>query len=691
MARRKFKDSATGKVYEVDVDENGNETPVVAPASIADGSKVKFQAPQIPLKIPAKQTILDAPSIPTQEEQFGKPPSAMDQLTMGGGLVGGLLSGGTATGAAAVIRSLLMSGAGTTLGNLVGQTVSSKEEQAASPEKFGVGAAYEEGAKDIAINATLGGALRAGSKVLPFAKKVVTTGPVEAIKDALFNSKIVMPKNAKGQIQQMQLPETMAAIQAAPEVPFTTGMVTKDSMAEDLLAPYMKAKARQAASEANLATAKALLSEDSLAKQGARGASRTQQLRKAWATRENKAYDAVDEIAKTVQGNAAPASVVKKPGMVTEMDANGLPVQVPGMIEEKIPAKVVTGPIRLFDSNEYATNTIKELEANNELIKNDPVLASASNRLINTLKAFTTEKVISYDAARTAQRDLNSLLKGNLNSVTGNDTNRRLTLLKNSLDSDVKKTMEIEWPDGAAEKFQKALDVTRARGNVFTDEINKRVQESTGRGAIPESFYQGAFVNASTAKEVAKAGGVRNAQKAFIGQFQGKYENAMNRTFDGATALAEWGKPATQEVAKELMNSEQRQAYEYFLRRAEVIQGNPSHIGQLALAGSEANAMLGTANDIATLPTNVSSLFSRAGGKLMAIIGMRKFAENVLLNPAKAREAARLITTQAGRPGGDSAAWKFITAANLGEIMLRNEKGEEVIYDTQTGEASKIN
>jgi len=691
MARRKFKDSATGQIHEVDVDEAGNETPIVAAASIADGTKVKFEAPQVPYKVPGKQAIMNAPGIPTQEETFGKPPTAMEQLTMGGSLLGGALGGGAPAGAAAIIRSLLMSGSGATLGNLIGQTVASKEEQAANPENFGVGAAFGAGAQDVAVGAGFGAGLKGLSLLPGIAKNVSQYGLRGMFNDMAFGSKAVIPKDYEGRVRDMYDPATRKAINEGLDkgVDFTVGQVTGKSELENLLAKDTKILRTREAGAQNKATVGNLLTGKTGAELGQEGVKNTRAVRKAQGAAESAAQEKVSAIAKTVVGNSAPARIEKVPGMITQMDANGLPVRVPGMIEKSIPATTVEGPISLFQTKDLANDALTTLSSKLELVKGDPVLSSKLNSVINTLSSFKDQAVVGYESIKQARTELGSLLKGTFGSLTNPNETRILTNLRTAITKDMEDSIDKVWGADALKAWKTANRLTQRRAGISTEGMDERVQRSTRTDAVPESFFDGAFNDASTAKLVKRNAGPAVTQQAYVRQFYDRFADNLGGTYRGRQALEEWGKADNQEVAKVLMPKEQREAFEYFLRRAAILEDTPTHVGQLSLAGAEINAALGTAKGAAAIPTKITDLFNMSSGKFIAILSGRQFAEKVLSNAAKAREASRLITTQAGRPGGDSAAWKFITGANMGEILIRNSQGEEVIYDPKTGKAFK--
>ena len=672
-----------------------------APASIADGTKVKFEAPQVPYeapqvpyKVPGHEAIMNRPVSPTREEMFGKAPTTQQQAAMFGSLVGGAASGGLgmAPGIMAGIRSALMSGAGAGTGDYIAQQFASPEERAANPENFGLGAALETGAMDAGINSIFGSGAKIASKIPGMVKSAWDAGTVRGLfNDMAFRSKAVIPKDYEGKVRDMYKPADRAAINEGMDqgVKFTVGQVTGKAELENLLARDSKILATQAAREQNKATIKSLLPTKSRAELGEEGVTTTLKTKEALSNAEGAAHTKVSEIAKTVIGNSAPARVEKVPGIVTQMDASGFPVRVPGMIEQEIPAATVEGPIYLFRTNDLATKASEMLSGKLELVKEIPELSLELKNAIATLDAVANQQVVGYEAAKEARTKLGAALKGTFGSLVNTNEIRILQNLRAELTKDMGDSIDKLWPSGSLTAWKRANTLTERRTNIATPGMNERVQGSTRADAVPESFFEGAFENASTAKLVRRNAGPAVTQQAFVRQFYDKFADNLGGNYKGGQALEAWGKEANQEVAKAVMPGEARKAFEYFLRRAAILESDPSHMGQLSVAGAEINAALGTAKGAAAIPTKITDLFNMSSGKFIAIMSGRQFAEKILTNPAKAREATRLITTQAGRPGGDSAAWKFITAANLGEIIIRNTNGEEVVHNTETGETFK--
>lgn len=669
-------------------EEDGSLVKVEKSTSINDGTISKFEGPKVPFRVPGRQAIMDTPVNP-DPGTFGaatpsvpgsailpNPANIKDNMTMAGSIGAGLV-GGPAGAVGAITRSAI----GTMLGNTVGQVMDS----ARTGKDFSLGEVITEGAVDAGVNTLLGGFGTIASKAIPLARAIKKRGFKEAMSDAILDTKMFKSRNAAGKIVEPISNETRAAINAAPQVPFTVGMVTDKTLAEEVLTPALAKQARDVAAAENLKTIEKFVPTADRDVVGKAAVKRVEAIRRAYSRAEKAAYGKVDEIAK---------NHVKT--FQTGVDRQVIPAKVDPATLRTIPKRVVEtpitetieGPINIGEVKTFAQENLGKLRDTIEVLGAGSPLAPKVKQLEKTLAGFENKDVIPYATARDIQAQINEVLRSNDSGVLPDNSTRILRNLKAKLDDDVLKSMEIDWPTGSREAFQKALDTTKSRGEVITEGINNAVISGN---KVPETFFNDAFKSATQARETVRAAGRNRTSKEFVRQFTDKFWNKPEKTFDGAQALAEWGKVKNSEVAKVVLNKEQRQAMDQFFRRAGVISGDPSNIGVLALGTQEANAGIGTVRDLAGAAGNPLKLFT--GGsllKLTAIVGGRQFSEKVLLNPAKARQASRLLGMKSTRPEAKSLARAFILGGGIGEVILRADNGEEVKYNPDTGESVKL-
>lgn len=685
MARRKFKDSATGQIHEVDVDEAGNETPIVAPASIADGTKVKFEAPQVPYKVPGKQAILDQPSVGElgtfKAVSPGIPGSSIlpdprnikQNLTTAGSMAAGMV-GGPAGFAASIGRGAL----GAMLGNVAGQGA----EMTQNDKDFSLGEMADAGGEDAFYSTVLG---KAGRILGPLIKNIGRG------KDAAGNSRAGKAIAAKlmswmgetdsaGNRIDPFTPEIRAALSGpeAKKIPFTSGMLLGNRYPEELLAPGLSAKATEAAQAANLETVQKYLPSGSTAQTGASGVASSTAVRKSLGNVEKQAYGEIKNLAeKTVVDIPLPPKTIS----TGVLDAKGNPIT---RVEPQ--SVKIVGPINVGEVKTFANENLKDLQESLNLVSGSPTLSAKMKSLVSTLETFSNTNVISYKQADSTRATLNKILQDQDSGLLKGNPERLISELKSKLDLDIIASMDMgKWPAGSSDAYRAAMEATRQRGAIITKAVNKRVKAAR---AVPEKFFQGAFNDATTARETAQVAGLEPTQKEYVRQFIDPFLNKGTGAFEGGAAMEAWTKTANSEVAGALLTKNQREGIEQFFRRASVISGDAGNV--LTIKNRDIATSVGSARDFTNAIGSPGKLFTNAALKISVRLGGKQFAEKVLLNPATARKAARLLTMKGTRPEAHSEARNFILGGNLGEIVLRAGNGEEVLYDTETGEASKI-
>lgn len=686
-----------GKLYKIGNDlyrreEDGSLVEVPKSASINDGTISKFEAPKVPFRVPGRQAIMGEPEdlSVTGSKGIGATPmapligesldllipkNAKAALTTSGSL---LATGGTGGALATIGRSAL----GTMLGNTAGQVL----EGVKNPEQeFSLGEVFAEGAVDAGVNSLLGGLGTIAGKAIPLASAIKKRGFKEAMSDAILDTKMFKSRNAAGKVVDMYTPETRAAINAAPDVPMTIGMVTGQTLPEQVLTPTLAKQARDVAAAENLKTIEKFMPKVDRAAAGKAAVKRTEEVRKALGEAEKLAYKKVDNIAK--QHVKTFQTGVERQVIPAKVDPTTLRT-IPARTVEAPVKETIEGPINIGEVKMYAQQNLGKLRDVIDTLGASSPLAPKLKQVEKTLSGFENRDVIPYTTAREIQAQINGVLRSKDSGILPDNSTRILRDLKSKLDKDVIASMEMDWPKGSVQAFQDALKTTESRGNVITANINKAVKQ--GR-KVPETFFNDAFKTATQARETVRVAGKEATAQEFTRQFTDKFWNKPEKAFDGAQALAEWGKVKNSEVAKVVLNKEQRQAMDQFFRRAGAISGDPSNIGVLALGTQEANAGIGTVRDLAGAAGNPLKLFT--GGsllKLTAIVGGRQFSEKVLLNPAKARQASRLLGMKSTRPEAKSLARAFILGGGIGEIILRADNGEEVKYNPDTGESVKL-
>lgn len=697
MADPKTRYQLDGVTYEEQPDGSFTKvTPATKPASIADGKISGFKAPKAPVSIPAREKILGepptmgeiaTPSIPgsgilagaqsllTPE---GRKSAAQQGISLGASMIPG---GG-------FFANLAKSAIGATGGNIVGQALEGKPE-------LDLGETAQEGLLDIGANLVLGGIPFVGAQAYkaskPFIRNVQKYGTKEALARALAASPVIRPEMQAGQyidpLRERNVAPGMTtreAITAGGDVPMSVGSATGSKtmqFMESLLAPDAAQVLRQEGTKANVGKISKLTTPGTLAERGEAGIKRVEAVKKMFTDAEEKQYPAVQELAnKNIRTITSPGPPEKQ--------------IIPGMYGNKVEmvptttVREIVGPVFLADSVTLAQKTLPGLRTAVEEIQS-PTLLGELPGIIKTLEGFEKGRIIDYASARKLQANLNGILEEGKGQILSSNTRRVLRELKGKIDTDILDSMQAHWKVGnPAKEYSKALSITRRK----YEAIPERLQKAYYKGnQTPEDFYNEAFSSATAAREFGIAVGRQRAGAEFLTRARDKHFNPAVGAFDAQNALADWGRPETREVAKTLLTSAQRSAYEQFLKRQVAISGDPSNIGVLAFGTGQATAALGAARDIASLPNNPSRLFSTGAGRIAAVIGLTKFTNKVLLNPARAREASRLLSVNPVRqPQAKIDAQRFILGSKLGTILLRAENGEEVQYNAETGEATKL-
>lgn len=708
MADPKTRYQLDGVTYEEQPDGSFIKvTPATKPASIADGKISGFKAPKVPVSIPAREKILSEPS----EIDFSGSTVRMPLMlgTPTPGAPGGMLEldvanlatpagrklaiqdamsmAASAIGGGGFFANLAKSAIGATGGNIVGQALEGKPE-------LDLGETTQEGLLDIGANLVLGGIPFVGAQAYkaskPFIRNVQKYGTKEALARALAASPVIRPEMEAGQyidpLRERNVAPGMTtreAITAGGDVPMSVGSATGSKIMqfmESLLAPDAAQVLRQEGTKANVGKTARLTTPGTLAERGEVGLGRLKRLKDIFSSRSNAAYGEISNLAKQNTRN------ITTPGAPVTETVQG--VYGP-KVKTTVPnvTKSIEGPIFLADSVDLAQQALPGIRAAMRDIRT-PELMGDLTELNTTLSAFTKGRIIPYESARQLQANINAIVYDKAPGLLPSNTQRLLRDLKSRIDTDVLDSMEAHWKGDAANKYRKALGVTVEKYKTITPRLEKAFEQGS---VTPEKFYDEAFKSASAAREFAGAVGPKMAGAEFLTRARDKHFNPAVGAFDAQNALADWGRPETREVAKTLLTSAQRSAYEQFLKRQVAISGDPSNIGVLAFGTGQATAALGAARDIASLPNNPSRLFSTGAGRIAAVIGLTKFTKKVLLNPARAREASRLLSVNSVRqPQAKIDAQRFILGSKLGTILLRAENGEEVQYNAETGEATKL-
>lgn len=708
MADPKTRYQLDGVTYEEQPDGSFTKvTPATKPDSIADGKISGFKAPKVPVSIPAREKILSEPSEIDYSGSTVKMPLMLGTPTPGapGAMLeldvpnlftptGRKLAMQDAMSTAAsfipgggFFANLAKSAIGTMGGNIVGQALEGKPE-------LDLGETTKEGLTDIAINTVLGGIPFVGAKAKqaaqPFIQNVKKRGLQEAMARALAASPVIRPEMQAGQyidpLRERNVAPgltTRESITAGKGIPMSVGSATGSKpiqFMESLLAPDAAKVLQQEGTQANVKQISKLAAPGTTGERGKAGLERLKRVKDIFSARSNAAYGEISDLAKqNTKTTTAPGAPITE--TVQGMYGPKTKTTVPTITKE------IEGPIFLADSVDLAQQTLPGIRAAMRDIRS-PELMGDLAELNTTLSAFSKGRIIPYESARQLQANINSIVYDKAPELLPSNTQRLLRDLKSKIDADILDSMEAHWLGDAANKYRKALGITVEKYKTITPRLEKAFEQGT---ATPEKFYDEAFKSATSAREFANVVGARNAGAEFLTRQRDKHFNPAVGVFDAENALADWGRPETREIAKTILTSTQRAAYEQFLKRQAAISGDPSNIGVLALGTQQANAAIGTARDLAKMPGNPSNLFSVSAGRIGAIIGLRKFTNEVLLNPARAREASRLLSVNPVRqPKAHIDAQRFILGSKLGTILLRAENGEEVQYNTETGEATKL-
>ena len=706
MADPKTRYQLDGVTYEEQPDGSFTKvTPATKPDSIADGKISGFKAPKVPVSIPAREKILSEPPTMGEMAQELKIYQIATPSIPGSGILAGAQSlltpegrksaaqQGISLGASMIpgggfFANLAKSAIGATGGNIVGQALEGKPE-------LDLGETTQEGLLDIGANLLLGSIPFVGAQAYqaskPFIRNVQKYGTKEALARALAASPVIRPEMQAGQyidpLRERNVAPGMTtreSITAGGDVPMSVGSATGSKtmqFMESLLAPDAAQVLRQEGTKANVGKIATLTAPGTLGERGRAGIVRLEAVKKMFTDAEEKQYPAIQELAnKNIRAITSPGPPEKQ--------------IIPGMYGNKVEmvptttVREIVGPVFLADSVTLAQKTLPGLRTAVEEIQS-PTLLGELPGIIKTLEGFEKGRIIDYASARKLQANLNGILEEGKGQILSSNTRRVLRELKGKIDTDILESMQAHWKVGnPAKEYSKALSITRRK----YEAIPERLQKAYYKGnQTPEDFYNEAFSSATAAREFGIAVGRQRAGAEFLTRARDKHFNPAVGAFDAQNALADWGRPETREVAKTLLTSAQRSAYEQFLKRQVAISGDPSNIGVLALGTQQANAALGAARDVASLPGNPSRLFSTSAGRIAAVIGLRKFTNEVLLNPARAREASRLLSVNPIRqPQAKIDAQRFILGSKLGTILLRAENGEEVQYNTETGEATKL-
>jgi hypothetical protein len=696
MADPKTRYQLDGVTYEEQPDGSFTKvTPATKPASIADGKISGFKAPKVPVSIPAREKILSEP--PTMGEiatpsipGSGILAGAQSLLTPEGrksAAQQGISLGASRIPGGGFFTNLAKSAIGATGGNIVGQALEGKPE-------LDLGETTQEGLLDIGANLLLGSIPFVGAQAYkaskPFIRNVQKYGTKEALARALAASPVIRPEMQAGQyidpLRERNVAPGMTtreSITAGGDVPMSVGSATGSKtmqFMESLLAPDAAQVLRQEGTKANVGKITKLTAPGTLAERGEVGLGRLKRLKDIFSSRSNAAYGEISNLAKQNTRN------ITTPGAPVTETVQG--VYGP-KVKTTVPSvtKSIEGPVFLADSVDLAQQVLPGIRAAMRDIRT-PELMGDLTELNTTLSAFTKGRIIPYESARQLQANINAIVYDKAPGLLPSNTQRLLRDLKSRIDTDVLDSMEAHWQGDAANKYRKALGITVEKYKTITPRLEKAFEQGS---VTPEKFYDEAFKSASAAREFAGAVGPKMAGAEFLTRARDKHFNPAVGAFDAQNALADWGRPETREVAKTLLTSAQRSAYEQFLKRQVAISGDPSNIGVLAFGTGQATAALGAARDIASLPNNPSRLFSTGAGRIAAVIGLTKFTNEVLLNPARAREASRLLSVNPVRqPQAKIDAQRFILGSKLGTILLRAENGEEVQYNAETGEATKL-
>ena len=346
----------------------------------------------------------------------------------------------------------------------------------------------------------------------------------------------------------------------------------------------------------------------------------------------------------------------------------------------------IVGPIRVGEVKTFANKNLNDLQESLDLVSGSPTLSAKMKSLVSTLETFSNTDVISYKQADSTRATLNRILQDQDSGLLKGNPERLISELKSKLDLDIIASMDMDvgkWPAGSSDAYRAAMEATRQRGAIITKAVNKRVKAAR---AVPEKFFQGAFNDATTARETAQVAGLEPTQKEYVRQFIDPFLNKGTGAFDGGAAMEAWTKTANSEVAGALLTKNQREGIEQFFRRASVISGDAGNV--LTIKNRDVATSVGSARDFINMIGSPGKLFTNTLLKISVRLGGKQFAEKVLLNPATARKAARLLTMKGTRPEAHSEARNFILGGNLGEIVLRADNGEEVLWNPETGESS---
>lgn len=584
-----------------------------------------------------------------------------------GSIVGGVAGGRVAGSGGAVAGS----GIGRTLGGITGQAISPSED-------VDVGDNVKAGL----IDALIGGAVK-------------VAGPrVSGLLSNEKNERQHLANDIMGFFgsKSSLTPEQTAAIR--PDTILTRGQVTGSQALEDLLAPNQKtiiARQQQAQNMGTVPNKVTTLGPQPAeniprigndAETGMRGAT--------VALNQNKGLRATEARLNKQVLDIAPERTINTTTQVPSsiLGPNGQPVMSNQVSQQKI-----KGPIVLLETGKIVKDQTDAIAKQLEIIE-DPGVKTRFKSLISRLQPLEGQGVAGFEEIRAIKSDLYDML-GNAKRWQLTKAEAGLSKLAKSLDEDLKFSVST-WtkPKGyagpsAEDLLNRANAVTTTRFNRFNDYTNKNIEKAVGdpgtkpftRNAFPSETYKNAFENVDTAKQMVSTTGRLPTAQAFVNDLEGKFFKHDKGVVEGGAALDYLRNPETAEMMKEFTNKEQRQGLMNFFRRAQIMDPRgKSSVGSMALRFAEGNAILGVSEEAAR--GNFGKAFmGKAAAKLSILIGGKKFARDVLLNPTQARIAAGLIS----KPQATPMEVRHILGAIGGtRIILQTGDGKKFNFDKAT-------
>jgi hypothetical protein len=240
------------------------------------------------------------------------------------------------------------------------------------------------------------------------------------------------------------------------------------------------------------------------------------------------------------------------------------------------------------------------------------------------------------------------------------------------------------WQNGAqaTADLERAKAASQLQKKVFNPQVLNAVypNETTGVPANPDTAFETAYQNPTNAREFMTALNPQNQQFMKSDYLDNKLTPML---WDEANSkwtpekvineLSDQNSPS-----RAILTDPERQGILNFARAAQTVAPKPSGLTGYALMLAQGRIILHTASAATAVAVGASTghALYGAGAGLAFEFGMKDFANNVLLNPPLARNAARLLKVP---PGSAEAVART-------KLMMLGMKGAQVAVNTSQGQ-----